>query len=131
MLVASHIDFLVKILQGGKPLAEAIDYRIVDDALRKLTPSAYCVQSFSRTDEEYRPTYELIRLGKMPESETMFGRLLNVMFGAGKKGVVRKQKIDGSELPDYQVVRRHLGPAGLFVVTEDQGWYVLGFMLPK
>ena len=89
------------------------------------------MRAFSRTDEEYRPTYELIRQNKMPESETMLARLLNVLFGEGQEGPGPPQKIDGSQLPDYQVVRRYLGPAGLQATSEPNGWYLKGFTLSK
>lgn len=45
--------------------------------------------NFSRTDEEYRPVYELFRAGRMPESETMFGKLLNMLLGDNRSGVPR------------------------------------------
>jgi hypothetical protein len=67
----------------------------------------------------------------MPESETMLARVLNSLSGADKKGVPRKQKIDGHQMPDFDVVRRHLGPAGTYVVSEDAGWFIKGFMLSK
>ncbi len=51
----------------------------------------------------------------MPESESLFARLLNVLFGEGKKGVTRTQQIDGRQLPEYELVRRYLGPAGMQV----------------
>ena len=82
-------------------------------------------------DEEYRATYELIRQGRMPESETMLGRTLNTVFGAGKKGVMRQQELDGTKLPEFDVVRRYLGSAGGFVVSEDDGWFVKGVILGK
>jgi len=134
LLVASHYDFLIKVLDNGEKqekLGESTDFRVVEGMMKLLGADRNCVRSFSRTDEEYRPTYELIRMGKMPESEAMLGRLLNVVLGPKKKGVVRKQKIDGSELPDYDVVRRYLGPAGTFATSEEGGWFVVGFMLSK
>ena len=67
----------------------------------------------------------------MPESETMVGRVLNTIFGAGKKGVIRKAEVDGSKLPDYDYVRRYLGPAGVEVTSEPTGWFVKGFRLGK
>jgi hypothetical protein len=71
----------------------------------------------------------------MPESETMLGRILNSAFATGKKGVRRRQEIDGSKLPDYDFVRRRLGPGGFQATTEDQGnfrgWFLKGFLLPK
>ncbi len=135
LVVASRYEFLVKVLSEAKKqetLGRCVDFQAVSAALKQLGANgSCCVRAFSRTDEEYRPTYELIRKGKMPESESLFGRLLNSALGPNKKGVVRKQEIDGSEMPDYQVVRRSLGPAGIYVVSEPDGWFAVGVLLPK
>lgn len=134
LFVASHIDFLLKIIAPEKEpdlLKDDVDYRLVTAEIDKLEPKQKCFRFFSRTDEEYRSTYELIRQNKMPEGETMLARMLNVLFGEGKKGETRTQKIDGSELPEYQVVRRYLGPAGMQVTSEKDGWFLKGFTLSK
>ncbi|MCA9150045.1 MAG: hypothetical protein KDA92_12120, partial [Planctomycetales bacterium] len=89
------------------------------------------LRSFGRTDESYRPNYELIRQNKMPESESLLGRVLNRMLGPDDETVLRKQNIDGSKLPDFQVVRRYLGPTGMFMRSEKDGWYVAGVLLNK
>ncbi len=134
LLVASHLDFLVKILkpeEGFRPLSDDIDYRVVQAAIDALGVDARFGQIFSRTDEEYRPTYELIRQGKMPESETLLARLLNAGLGTGKRHEPREQQIDGSKLPDFEVVRRYLGPAGSVLSSEPDGWFLKGAMLTK
>lgn len=134
LLVASHYDFLVQVLKQAderNSLARSVDYKQVADALKKIGAGENALRSFSRTDEQFRPTYELIREGKMPQSETMLGRILNTALGAGKKGVVRKQEIDGSKMPDYDVVRRYLGPCGAFLTSEPDGWFVKGVLLTK
>ncbi len=61
-------------------------------------------RSFSWTDRAVEPTYELIRQGKMPQSESLLGRTLNSLAGAGKKGVPRHQRINGAKLPDFNKV---------------------------
>ncbi|HPP51350.1 MAG TPA: hypothetical protein PK777_00260 [Thermoguttaceae bacterium] len=134
LLVASHFDFLKKVLdhaQKPDPLADRLDYQLVQRTIDAFGAPENCARFFSRTDEEYRATYELIQQGKMPQSETLFGRLLNQFLGTGKKGEVRKQRIDGAKLPDYQVVARALGPAGLFAYSEQEGWVLVGFTLKK
>jgi len=135
LLVASHLDFLDKILDpkgAERPLADDIDYRIVQQKIiQPFGIEQRCAQTFSRTDEEYRPTYELIRQGKMPESETLLARLLNSTMSTGQRNVAREQKIDGSKLPDYEVVRRYLGPAGAVVTSEEDGWFAKGAILTK
>lgn len=133
LFIASQLDYLVEILKKRdkrETLATAIDFQVIGKKVEELSDER-CAWVFSRTDKEYRATYELIRQGKMPESETMLGRLLNTVFGAGKKGVLRQQEVDGSKLPDFEVVRRHLGTAGGFGVTEKDGWFLKGFMLSK
>lgn len=134
LFIASHIDFLLKVVtapEKSDSLKNDVDYLVIDDEIKKFEPKAKCVRAFSRTDEEYRPTYELVRQNKMPESEGMLAKVLNALFGDPKSGAVRTQKIDGSQLPDYQVVRRYLGPAGLQATSEQDGWYLKGFTLSK
>ena len=67
----------------------------------------------------------------MPEAETILGRLLNRILGPDEEGVVRSQQIDGAKLPEYQVVRRYLGPAGLYVRSVENGWLVCGMVISK
>ena len=134
LFIASHIDFLLKVIAPEKEpglLRDDVDYQLVTAEIEKFEPKEKCFRFFSRTDEEYRPTYELIRQNKMPQGETMLARMLNVLFGEGKKGTPRAQKIDGSQLPEYQVVRRYLGPAGMQISSEKDGWFLKGFTLSK
>jgi len=134
LFVASQIDFLKEVLTPKQPrnmLGANVACRLVQDAVKELGIERTCAWSFSRTDEEYRPTYELIRQGKMPQSETMLARVLNAIFATGKKGEFRPQKIDGTQMPDYDVVRRYLGAAGLVVSSEHDGWFFKGFTLKK
>lgn len=134
LLVASHYDFLVQILKQAderNSLAHAVEYEQVTAALKKLGAGENALWSFTRTDEAARPSYELIREGKMPQSETMLGRILNTMFAAGKTGAPRKQEIDGSKMPDYEVIRRYLGPSGSYLTSEADGWFIKGVLLTK
>jgi len=129
LFVASHLDFLLKVLRSKDPLGKDVDYQLVSETINQMNPQEKCARIFSRTDEEYRPTYEMVRQNKMPESESLLGQLLNMLFGEGKKGAVRHQKIDGSKLPDYEVVRHYLNPAGMQVTAEKDGWFLKGFTL--
>lgn len=131
LLIASHLDILLKVLSEGEPLSASIDYRLVSSAIDSLSPPPRCLQTFTRTDEQYRATYELIRLGKMPQSESLLAKLLNVLIPPEEGEDFRSQRIDGKELPEYQVVRRYLGPATRIVVSEEDGWFEFGFTLPK
>ena len=133
LVVASHIDFLLKIIAPAaqpEPLSNDPAYQLVSAELKKLNPKEKCFCFFSHTDEEYRATYELIRQNKMPQSETMFAKLLNSLFGDPKKdSSSRRQQIDGSQLPPYESIRKYLGPAGTQVTSEPNGWYLQGVII--
>lgn len=137
LLVASHLSFLEKMLaakDNGDNLTDAADFREVEVTLNQLLPGAVAARCFRRTDEAYRPTYELLRQGKMPESETLLGRLLNRLLTSPEDeevGALRKQKIDGRQLPPFEMVRRYFSPAGIVVRSLDDGWFVVGATLTK
>lgn len=134
LLVASHVDILVETLErplGTDLLADSGDFLHVEDALAKIGAGPSSFRFFSRTDEAYRPTYELIRQGQMPEAKTVLGRLLNRLLGPDEKGILREQQIDGTKMPEFDAVRRYLGPAGVFVQSEEDGWFVAGCLLSK
>jgi hypothetical protein len=133
-MVATHVDLFRKIFAkraSDDQLALSEDVQLIAAHLDRLGAGNDAVRSFSRTDETSRPTYELVRQGKMPESESMLGRILNRLLGPEEEDVLRQQTIDGSQLPDFQTVRRYLGPAGLFTRSEQDGWYCSGLLLNK
>lgn len=137
LFIASHIEFLEEILSLESPedkLKSAADYQEVDNAMGQLLPGVVSARFFVRTDEAYRPVYELLRQGKMPESETLFGRLLNRLLTTPEdedEGILREQKIDGRQLPDFEMVRRYFSPSGTVVRSSDDGWFIVGATLTK
>ncbi len=134
LIVASHVDFIVDLLKrplGSDVLTDAADYQQIQDALSKIGAGSNSFRFFTRTDEAYRPTYELIRQGKMPEAKTVLGKVLNQILGPDEKGILREQQIDGAKMPEFDAVRRYLGPAGVYVRSEDDGWFVAGCLLSK
>jgi len=148
LLVASNNDILRRVLDPQPDegaLGASVDYQLVREAMQRLGsiqelgPANCCCQTFSRTDEEYRPTYELIRNGQMPQSQTLMGKLLNGMLSEPlteeeeeeEVVKVRQQEIDGRKLPEYDRVRRYLGPAGIYVNSLEDGWFATGFFLSK
>jgi hypothetical protein len=137
LMMASDIDYLNEVLAGFPPrerLASSLDYQQVLETMERLAPGERSGWSFGRTDEELRPTYELLRTGKMPEGETMLAKLLNNLLTTEverEEGQIRKQRIDGSSLPSFEAVRRYLGPAGRALRSEPDGWFFTAAMLSK
>ena len=73
-----------------------------------------------------RPDQALVGV---PVSEN--GEEVTHFFAEEDDKLLRKQQINAQNLPDYQVVRRHLGPGGLFIRTEPNGWLAVGVGLSK
>jgi len=134
LLIASHRDFLERVLatpESGESLATSGDYSVASVELSKLLPGSVAAGSFNREDEAIRPVYETLRQGMMPKSKSMLGQLLNGILGDGKEGSVREQKIDGSLLPEFDVIRHYLGVGGVGLQTLSDGWCITGFSLSK
>ena len=135
LFVSSHLDFMREMLErkeDAPTLDAAADFKAVDAALIDLGSAMDSFRIFARTDEAYRPTYELIQQGKMPQAETLMGKLLNGLLAPKEEDELRKQVIDGKKMPHFRVVKEHLGPAGTFIKTEaGEGWYAMGCLLAK
>lgn len=134
LFMSSHLDLLKKVLVQPKQsshLGHAADFQLIDNHVRTMCPGAASFRTFSRSEEEFRPTYELVRTGQMPQSETILGTLLNSVLGEGEEGVPRKQRIDGHELPEFEAVRKYFGPAGMSIASLDDGWFAVGFTLAR
>ncbi len=134
LLIASHRDFLERVLattSADGTLVDSGDYDVVTDELARLFPGETALRSFGRGDETIRPAYEMLRRGEMPKSKSLMGQLLNGLLGDGKEGSVREQRIDGSTLPEFEVIQRYLGASGVGMETVPEGWYVAGVALPR
>lgn len=133
LVVASHLDYLTEILkldQSETPLATSADYLAVMKRMESLGSKGASFRGFTRTAEAYRPTYEMLKAGTMPKSESAVGRILNRVLGDDlREGEMREAEVDGSTLPDYKTVRSSLGPAGMFVTAQEDGWLIIGFTL--
>ena len=137
LMMASDIEYLTEFLEGfgqRERLASSADYQQVFETLIRLAPGESSGYQFGRTDEELRPNFELVRQNRMPESKTMIGKVLNRMLTTESEkqdGVLRKQRIDGSSLPDFETVRRYFGPHGRIVRSDEDGWFITGALLNK
>lgn len=118
---------------NAKLLDQAADYQRMDKALQVLGSGADSFRHFARTDQAARVTYELMQQGKMPESESALGKIINELWSMGQEDEMakREQQIDASKLPPFAQVEGYLGPTGSYARSEDDGWYVSGAMLKK
>ena len=136
-MMASDIDYLREILEGfgqRERLASSYDYQQVEEAMEQLAPGERSGWSFGRTDEELRPTFELIRQGKMPEAETMLANCSTTCSpprSSEKKAPSESSASMAARLPNFEAVRRYLGPAGRVLRSEKDGWIFTDALLNK
>lgn len=147
LLIANNKGYLRKLLSQKKSkLASAPDYIEVKTAIDKLTDgSAVCWRQFGRMDLALEANYEMVRRGEMASSQTVLARVVNQVFkkqaedkaaAEGKEldnDAVRKQKLDGSKLPEnYEVsIAPYFGPMGWVMETHDDGWRITGCIIKK
>ncbi len=134
---ANNKDIIQKVIETkldpqAARLATAEDFQRVQAALQRLGAGSDSFRHFSRSDEASRVTYELMQQGKMPESESALGRIINRLWSLGEEEIgVRDAEIDASKLPPFAQVEKYFGPSGAYGRTEDNGWYISGAMLKK
>lgn len=137
LIMSSDVEFLEKALFGVKTeesLSTTLDLKLAFEQINQLVPGDRCAWTFSRLDESLRPSYELLRAGKMPQSNTFFGRMLNRMLTTEEQkdaGEDRAQKVDGTKLPSFEIARRYFGPSARIARTDDDGWVLVGVVINK
>ncbi|TWT43237.1 hypothetical protein [Botrimarina hoheduenensis] len=137
LVVGSDVEFLKQALFGvteAESLQGSIDLAATLNELKQIAPGPRCAWTFSRTDQTLGSVYELVRQGKMPESESFFGRFLNRVLTSDEQrevGAVRDQRIDGAELPPFAEVESYFGPSARSGKTEKDGWTISGVVLRR
>lgn len=143
IFLASHRDFLERVLSNPRTssIVEDGGYQEVAAELKQLLGGAWAMSSFSRTEKEIRPAYELLRAGRLPESKSLAGTLLRRVLEGGqpqdgqRRGSSQdstrdssggKQKVDGSSLPEFEQISRYFGLNGMSMQSTPEGWYLVG-----
>jgi hypothetical protein len=143
IFLASHRDFLERVLSNPRTssIVEDGGYQDVAAELKQLLGGEWAMSSFSRTEKEIRPAYELLRTGRLPESKSLAGTLLRrVLEGeqpqdGQRRGTSQdstrdssggKQKVDGSSLPEFEQISRYFGLNGMSMQSTPEGWYLVG-----
>ncbi|MDR3233289.1 MAG: DUF3352 domain-containing protein [Planctomycetaceae bacterium] len=141
LFVSTNIDYLITILDRLDAESEAVksmireqaDYKEIDRifAGMGLTDKPHFLQLFARTHETFRPTYEMIRQNRMPQSQALLGKVMNFILEPDGEEGSRKQTLDGSALPVFDKVEKYFGSVGVYGMSEDSGFFIKGFLLQR
>lgn len=138
LLVANNKDYLKALLTSNKKseLLETPGYKQVDEALLKLKgDSTISSRQFGRVDRTLEANYEMLRQGKMENSQTVMAKIINQIIKHEKEENedLEVKRLDGSKLPaDFQKdIAPFLGLMGWINEVEDDGWRISGCVLKK
>jgi hypothetical protein len=139
IFLASHRDFLERVLKSPQTssIGEDADYQEVAAELKRQLGGAWSLSSFTRTEKSIRPAYELLRAGRLPESKSLAGTLLRRFLegedrqegqrrGTSREPAERKQRVDGSSLPEFEQISRYFGVSGMSMQSTPEGFYLVG-----
>lgn len=137
LFICNDKEYLKKILamKPSSGFETSADLTRMNAALSKISDNSRVrVRMFNRLDLMAKTNYQMLRTGKMADSETFVARVLNQVYGSKAGGFEKRiQQIDGSDLPsDYdKEIAPFLGQSGLVMETTDSGWLFSGCVLPK
>jgi hypothetical protein len=138
LFVSTNGDYLKTILdrldsEQQSTIKNEPEYKEVDKifAGMGMTDKPHFLQFFSRTDKTLQPTYELVRQGKMPQSQAVLNKIINALFVPEDEEGVRPQSFNGKNLPEFEKVSRYFGQSGVYGISEENGYFFKGFLLEK
>jgi len=138
IFLASHRDFLERVLAAAPEpsIAGEERYRRAAAAREGLLPGDVALTTFTDTGRLVRPAWNLLREGRLPESRglaaTMLMRVLDrdrADGGPAAGAATRKQEVDGSSLPEFDLVRKYFGTTAAGMQSTPEGWYIVGVSL--
>lgn len=135
LFVANDVEFLGEFLLSAPnqpKLADATGYQLMEVALSPLgQPEQECCRYYVYLAEALETDYELFRSGKMVESETLLGQMLNYFLAPDEEGLKRKPLLDGSKLPPFERIKQYLPHGGFRMFVEPDGWRIAGGLLAR
>ena len=131
IFISNNLEDLYVIMDAETEtsLAASTDYLEIKQKLEQLDAGKgeRFLQIFARSGELVMPTYELVREGKMPESQTIIGAVLRAIIVQNDG---QRADFDRSTLPPFEKIKNYLGTAGTVGTVEDDGWLIEGVQMP-
>ena len=112
IFICNDKEYLREVLfaKGSDKFAKSASVQQMKNALAKLVDTKRVrFRMYTHLDRILKTNYEMMRLGRMADSETFIARLLNQVYGKkARPDEKREQQIDGSKLPaDFE---KEIGP---------------------
>jgi hypothetical protein len=131
LYIATQASLIEKLFRAGAQKLEAqADYARVCRQFDRLGGGPACIRLFARPDEDLKLTYDMWRQGKLDQATSI--------YAYGLQGILPKNPaqntvwtLDGRKLPEYEKVSKNLGPLGVLLYVNPDGWDGTAFLLKK
>ena len=104
-------------------LEEELCVLLLDRRDKQFRLTVAGLRFFSRPDVNFQTVYEMARRKELSETRALYAQALRLVVG--------DSSVDASKLPEFEHIRRYLGPAGIFATNQADGWLYVGFALKK
>ncbi|QDS95778.1 hypothetical protein FF011L_45790 [Roseimaritima multifibrata] len=123
------VDTVQRILDGTSGEFEnQADVKRINQHLISLGGEERSLSRINRTRKAWRVKYELLRTGKLRDSDSILGNLIR-RSEKQRQGKTKHEPLDTSSLPPFEQIEQFLQPAGSLMQTESGGWRLRGFLL--
>jgi hypothetical protein len=135
IFISNNMDDLALALDPSHKetsVGKSEDYAAHIQLLEKLDAGKgdHFMQIFAHSGDLIEPTYELIRQGKMSESQTILGVVIREAIASPENKATQKNIFNGALLPEFEKIRQYFGTAGVVGTVEDGGWLIEGVQIP-
>lgn len=132
LMFSSHSELLIetvrRIQQGaGGGFEDLAETQAVTKALRDLGCKDPAYDRVVRLKLSVRAKYELLRQGKLKESDSVLASLYRRLFTDQDEG--EQESINADSLPPMQEIEKYFSSGGSYVDVVEDGWSVTGFLL--
>lgn len=132
LIFSSHTDMLIEVakrISSGKRdgMAAQADVKEVMTRMKDLGAKEVALDRVIRTRLSIRSRYELLRQGKLRESDSILANMLKRMDEEEQGG--EPDPIDAKKLPPLATIENYLRDGGSFWEKTEEGWSLTGFFL--
>ena len=132
LMFSSHPDLLIaaaKRIKGGQKggLNSLAETKVTVKALKDLGAKATALDRVVRLRISLRAKYELLRLGKLKDSDSVLATLFRRLTEDEDGG--EPDPLNAKKLPPIQQIEKHLPNGGSFFEETKDGWEMTGFYL--
>ncbi|MEM9825449.1 MAG: membrane or secreted protein [Planctomycetota bacterium] len=130
LMVSSHKELMLATLKGiasgnQKSLNQSEDTRRLREKIRMLGGEQLALERLLRTSLSLRAKYQLLRAGKLGQSNSVVANLYRRIVGQEDP----EEKLNAQKLPPFKDIERFFPNGAAFLQTTDDGWAITGFFL--